>query len=462
VIGRFRRGSLRLRAAVVAGVLTTLSIVVVGVAIWVVVAVSLRDATDDELRVTVAAIRTVGLEAVTDDIPGPADEAFGELQEGPARPAVPFVQVVLPDGQVMGADLPIDDEAREVFAGGSGELLQTLDLGEQRIRTLTVALDPGEGARALRVGTDFTSTIDGLRRARTGSLVAGLAAGLLAAAGSWLAAGTLLAPVAAVADAADRLRRNDELPDRLVGEGPDELGRLVTSFNALLDDLRLSRDRQRRLVADVSHELRTPLTSLRVKIEFIQAQPDLAPTERLRLVAGAVADLESLGDLVSELVELASEGASPERAALVELSEVVETEVDRFRVTSGRTVELHTEPGMVETRPKQVTRALSNLLVNADKYSPPTEPITVRQRGPRIEVRDRGSGIPVGDRTRVFERFYRGEAHRSVDGTGLGLAIVAAVARTNGGGSWVEDPADGGPGAVVGFSAGPTADDATS
>jgi signal transduction histidine kinase len=119
-------------------------------------------------------------------------------------------------------------------------------------------------------------------------------------------------------------------------------------------------------------------------------------------------------------------------------------------------VTLETTPGVVETRPKQVVRALSNLLINADKYSPPGSPIVVRQQGPRIEVRDHGPGIPTEDRERVFDRFYRGRAHQSIEGSSLGLAIVEAVARANGGAVWAAEPADGEPGAVVGLRVGPT------
>jgi two-component system sensor histidine kinase MprB len=193
-----------------------------------------------------------------------------------------------------------------------------------------------------------------------------------------------------------------------------------------------------------------------VKIEFVQSQPDLDPTERQRLLAGAVADLESLGDLVSELVELAAEGTSRERPELVELADIVSVEVERFRASSGRAVQLSTTTGLVETRPRQISRALSNLLVNADKYTAPDAAIAVHQDGPRIEVRDNGPGIPQDERELVFDRFHRGKGHQSIEGTGLGLAIVESVARANGGTTWIRDPDDG-PGIVVGFSAGPTA-----
>ncbi len=448
--------SLRFRLALADGISTTLAILVVGVAVWLTVAMSLRSATDADLHTTAEAFRAVDLSEAGR---GEANErSFDELDLfiGSERPDLPYIQLLGPGGEKAGNRLPVSEAARSVANGEADEAIETVKLRDRSIRVLTIPLTEVEGGGALRVGTDVTNTTDGLRRARVGSLIAGVLAGFAMTTISWFAAGPLLAPIAAVANAADRLRRNNELPERIEGEGHDELGRLVVSFNALLDELHASRERQRRLVADVSHELRTPLTSLRVKIEFIQGEPGLDNEQRERLIEGAVADLSALTDLVSELVELASEGASPERAELVELGTVVEQAAQRFRLTSGRNVEISTTSGMVETRPKQVERALSNLLTNADKYSPADTLITVTQVGVRIEVRDRGPGIPIAERDRVFERFHRGDNARPIDGTGLGLAIVAAVARTNSGTVWIRDPEDGGPGVVVGLSVGAT------
>jgi two-component system sensor histidine kinase MprB len=453
------RHNLRRRIAAAVGALTMVSVLVFGVAVWIVVAVSLRSATDDDLRRTAALFNQLGPERLqaelTDDQQPGLGPDSGLLPTGADRPPVPFIQVIDEQGNSQGSDLPVSAEARAVAGGSSTEHLEDVTLDDRSIRVLTTPA-VGLDGRAIRIGTDFSNAVQGLRRARAGTVLAGLLAGLAAALTAWLGAGRLIAPVSAVAKAADDLRREDNLPERLEGEGEDELGRLVGSFNALLDDLQKSRDRQRRLVADASHELRTPLTSLRVKTEFIQSQPGLAAEERQSLLDGAVADLDSLGDLVSELVELAAEGASSERPRLVELADVVTAEVERFRVSSGRTVELVVNPGMVETRPKQITRALSNLLVNADKYSPPDGAITVTQRGPAIEVRDHGPGIPASDRDRAFDRFFRGKGHQSIEGSGLGLAIVESVARSNGGRVWIGEP-DQGPGAVVGFTVGPTA-----
>ncbi len=478
----FAGWGLRRRIAVSVGLFASLVVLIFGATSWFLVGRSLQSTTDADLRATAEAIVNIGAERFNEEgdtfngaDPFGGDGSFGDgplgqdggaggfgndvadMSSGEGRPPLPYFQLLDNEGASLFGELPVSEEAMAVALGNAAESIESIEQEGRTIRVLTVELG-AEEAGALRVGTDITNTVNGLRRARDATSVAVLLAGLSTAAMAWLLSRHLIAPVTAVAEAADLVRRDHELPERLDGEGSDELGRLVTSFNAMLDDVRHSREQQRRLIADASHELRTPLTSLRIKVEFVQSQPDLGAEERQRLLDGAVAELESLGLLVTELVELASEGATPERPQLVELADVVTAETQRFRTTSGRTVEVETTPGLVETRPKQTTRALTNLLVNADKYSPEGEPITVRQRGPRIEVIDRGPGIPPADRARVFDRFYRGRSHQSIDGSGLGLAIVESVAKANGGTVWVDDPGENGRGTIVGFSVGPGVD----
>lgn len=471
--GLSARQNLRSRIAMAVGLFTTVAVLVFGTAVWFLVGSSLRSAVDDDLRFTVELFNSFDFGELNNEERARAEEAitagssgrFGIGSEstlgGEGRPPVPYFQRLGRSGDVLGGseprgDLPVSAEAKAVARGEQAEHIETIDYEDRRVRLLTVGLDRAEGGGALQIGTDITNTTDGLRRARAGTVLAGLFSGLGAAAMAWLFSRRLVAPVRAVAEAADLLRAQQELPERLQGEGPDELGHLISSFNDLLDDVQESRTKQHRLVADASHELRTPLTSLRLKIEFIQSQPELDDQERQRLVNGAVADLSSLGDLVSELVELASDGATTERPVLIELGELVRGEASRFAATSGREINVSTSPGMIETRPKQIIRALTNLLVNADKYSPADQPITIDQNGPTIRVRDHGPGIPIEDRERVFDRFYRGKSHQSVEGSGLGLAIVEAMAKANGGQSWVTDPEDGGDGSVVAFTAGPS------
>ena len=90
-------------------------------------------------------------------------------------------------------------------------------------------------------------------------------------------------------------------------------------------------------------------------------------------------------------------------------------------------------PTLVQADPVLLERAVSNLLENAVKYSPPGAPIEVSVRGGEVVVQDHGPGIAEEDLPRVFDRFYRAAAARSKPGAGLGLAIVREAAEAHGG-----------------------------
>jgi two-component system sensor histidine kinase MprB len=98
-----------------------------------------------------------------------------------------------------------------------------------------------------------------------------------------------------------------------------------------------------------------------------------------------------------------------------------------------------------------LTRAISNLVDNALKYSAAPAPVEVVVTGTRLEVRDEGPGIPDADQARVFDRFYRSDTARTEPGSGLGLAIVKQAVERHGGTVWARTREDK-QGASVGFA----------
>src|SRR6185437_15010683 len=101
-------------------------------------------------------------------------------------------------------------------------------------------------------------------------------------------------------------------------------------------------------------------------------------------------------------------------------------------------------------RPRQLERAISNLVDNAAKYSEPGAPIDIVVDASTVTVRDRGRGIPEADLDRIFDRFYRAVDVRTESGSGLGLSIVDEVVRSHGGQVFARNREGGG--AEVGFS----------
>ena len=135
--------------------------------------------------------------------------------------------------------------------------------------------------------------------------------------------------------------------------------------------------------------------------------------------------------------------------APVDLADVVSRSVERWQGRVDREISLVAESAMVSGNEAMIERAVTNLLGNAHKFSPPGEPIDVVVWDGFVSVRDRGPGIPVADRARVFDRFYRADATRTMPGSGLGLAIVAQIVERHGGETWVAESEHGG--ADVGF-----------
>ncbi len=206
----------------------------------------------------------------------------------------------------------------------------------------------------------------------------------------------------------------------------------------MLGALEESVGRQRRLVADASHELRTPLTAARTNVDLLR-EGKLPADEARHALDEAAVELDSLTTLVADLVELSRGEERKLRIEEVQLDDLVASAVERARARSPETLFVASlTPSHVKVDAVLVERAISNLLDNAVKYSPPGAPIEVTVRDGEVLVSDHGPGIAEEDLPRVFDRFYRAAAARAKPGSGLGLAIVREAAEAHGGRATVE------------------------
>ncbi|MSW45000.1 MAG: two-component sensor histidine kinase, partial [Actinobacteria bacterium] len=128
--------------------------------------------------------------------------------------------------------------------------------------------------------------------------------------------------------------------------------------------------------------------------------------------------------------------------------QLVERATERVRRRTGREILTNISSCSVIGRPRDLARAVSNLLENAAKFSDAPAPIEITLAAGVVTVRDHGPGVPLADRAHIFERFYRSAGARALPGSGLGLAIVEQTAVSHGGSIRVED-ADGGGAAFV-------------
>jgi two-component system sensor histidine kinase MprB len=254
-----------------------------------------------------------------------------------------------------------------------------------------------------------------------------------------------LGPIAAFTRRTEELTGDPDLSQRLPVRGRDELARLARSYNTTLDALERSAQAQRRLVADASHELRTPLASLRTNFELLTRNGRLPEAEREGTLGDVIEQLDELTALVGDIVELALEGDPAEPVDDVRLDELVVAAVGRARrLAPGLRFETRLERCVVRGVPERIQRAVTNLLDNASKWSPPGGQIEVSISGGELCVRDHGPGFAERDLPFVFDRFYRANAARKHPGSGLGLAIVRQVAESHGGSVRAENVEGGG------------------
>jgi two-component system sensor histidine kinase MprB len=167
--------------------------------------------------------------------------------------------------------------------------------------------------------------------------------------------------------------------------------------------------------------------------------------ERERLLDDVVEQTGEMTALIAELIELARGQRQQEDAEEVRLDLIAADAVERTRrnrPTVAFTTDL--QESVVHGAPSTIERAVSNLLDNAAKWSPPGGEIEVAVRDGEITVRDHGPGIAEEDLPYVFDRFYRASSARGLPGSGLGLAIVKQVAEAHGGTVVAERPEGGG------------------
>jgi two-component system sensor histidine kinase KdpD len=211
---------------------------------------------------------------------------------------------------------------------------------------------------------------------------------------------------------------------------------------------------QTALLNSISHDLRTPLVSITGALSSLQeGDVELDAATRGSLVENAREEAERLNRLVGNLLDMTriEAGALKVTSEPCDVQDVIGAALepldDRLR---GRplTVDVPPDLSLVPMDFVLMAHVLANLLDNALKYSPPGTPIDVRARvdGPeaRIQVADRGLGIPPEDLERVFDKFYRVQRPGHVTGTGLGLSICKGIVEAHGGRIWAHNRAGGG------------------
>src|SRR5215472_6584536 len=189
---------------------------------------------------------------------------------------------------------------------------------------------------------------------------------------------------------------------------------------------------QRQLVADASHELRTPLTSLTTNLDLLEDGAGVADPQAPALVRAAREQAGELDQLITDLLDLARYHESTPHRESVRLDLLTDEAVRRLRKrVPHAAIDTDLHPCLVQIDPAAVDHAISNLVDNAIKWTPPDAAVRVVVENGQVTVTDGGPGIADEDLPHIFERFYRAPAARGMPGAGLGLAIVGGVAHAN-------------------------------
>lgn len=369
------------------------------------------------------------------------------------------VQVTSQDGAVIGAtagvNLPVVSADARRRLDSDVALYRTVTSAEgDRYRIRAVGIDlPGLPGLVLQLGRDYSETDNVLADLRLRVLIIGSAVVVIAAlVGAAISTG-VTSRIRRLSRAAELIAETGDLNVDLAVEGNDETGRLARSFQDMVAALERSRSQQQRLVQDAGHELRTPLTSLRTNIDVLRRHSDIDADIREQILSDLEQDISELGDLVEEIVSVAADvdriAADHEPSTQVELGDLVNGVVERFKRRVDRDFRVVADRARVEIHPTAIERAVSNLLDNAIKFDSSGGTIDVDVSAGSVTVRDRGPGIAESDLDLVFERFHRSAEARSLPGSGLGLSIVADAALAHGGGYFARRRTGGG--SEVGF-----------
>ena len=258
----------------------------------------------------------------------------------------------------------------------------------------------------------------------------------------WLLGRRALKPVSALTSAAERIDINHPDARLPLPLARDEIFRLTEVLNRSFDRLQSSYAAAARFSADASHQLKTPIAVLRAGLDGLRADQSLTPDQRTE-VDTLLKQTRRLTTLVEDLLLLAQADAGrlQLQATTVDLAELTRAMLDDLEVLSeSRELKLeHDTPGTLEAKgdARRIALILQNLSENAAKYAGDGGTVKIvcgiSEGLPSVSVANTGSPIPDESRSRLFQRFHRGNVGENIRGHGLGLNIARTLAAAQGG-----------------------------
>jgi heavy metal sensor kinase len=368
------------------------------------------------------------------------------------QPTGKFIQVLDRTGQVgikstnlRTHQLPVTRLSFQTALSGKTIFESFDDFQGRPFRMLTwPVVQGGRVVHVVQVGTDLDEI-----RAANGKIGIILLASipfllLLAGIGGWLITGRFLAPIEAITSTAGEMTA-ETLNRRIDYQGPDdEIGRLVSTFNMMVERLNGSFSALKSFSADVSHELRTPLTIMKGEVD-LALRRERGGAEYRDALGSVREEIDRLSGVIDDILTLARTDIGQQALEIrtIDLAPIVGNVVARLApIGESKGVKVHRcsrDPLELAGDAPRIERLLTNLVDNAVKFTPSGGDVFVDYRISRghavVTVKDTGPGISQEHREQVFDRFYR-VPESGPQGTGLGLSIASWIARAHGG--WIE------------------------
>jgi len=445
---------LRLRLTLAFAVGTAAVLTALGAFLYLRVGHDLTNAIDMDLR-----SRAQVLQASVGERGTGAVRAGGGLID----PDEAFAQVLAPDGRIVDsssavARAPILDPAVAGAVDGPTFLTTRVAGVDDPVRLLAVPAEVGGSRVLLVVGATLGDRNEALGRLALELAIAGPVALALVSVAGWFVAGAALRPVERMRREASAISLSE--PDRRLAVPPtdDELARLASTLNEMLDRLQESLQREQRFLDEASHELRTPLGVLRMELDLALSRARTRE-ELEAALRSASAETDRLVRLAEDLLVLsrASGGAVPLHRSDARVADLLRraAETNRARADGAGVrivVEGEDQDLTASLDPERIRQAIDDLFDNSIRYCPPGATVTVsasRADGIlRLTVRDTGEGFPPEVLERAASAAVGGDGRRE-PGPGLGLSIVRAIARAHGGNLRLDNPEGGGARAVL-------------
>lgn len=425
-----------------------ITIILSGVVIHVILQQSLSADVDDNLKVYSA--RVHGTLSI-DEIPGPLDYNVLHSSLPPinefASPGI-YIQLIDTYGNVVvksdnlgDQELPLDTDLAQRGFWGEAAIGTVATEDGTRVRLMVSPLFFWNEVLLLEVGQSLKQVDDTMSQVRWAILGGVLITLVLVGISGGVIVRRALSPVEQITRTAQSIESSSDLSRRVDYIGPkDEIGRLATTFDHMIDHLRKVFESQKQFVADASHDLRGPLTVIRGNLDLLKR--NISDKERQGSLKSIEKETERMGALVTDLLLLAElESEQTEQKEMVSLKEILLEGSKRAQQLNGYhdIVIGQQEDLYIKGDTYRLNQLMGNLIDNAIKYTPEGGTITLSLfrdgEWARLEVADTGVGIAPEHLPHIFDRFYRVDKARTREkgSSGLGLAIVKGIAEKYGG-----------------------------